>query len=113
MTTNVAWYFYVQQGLWDPNIWLEEYDTLHLLIGHREDIDPRYSEAKNFDHKNIRWLDMTVAMFFRYTWYGSMDIINNHTVIDMDLVNRIWLESKGDHHKFQQAKYLLEHSSDG
>ena len=41
VTTNVAWYFYGQNKLWDPNIWLNDYDTLHLLIGHRKDIDPR------------------------------------------------------------------------
>ena len=110
VTTNVAWFFYVQSGLWDPNIWLYEYDTLHLLIGHREDIDPRYEECKNFDDKNIRQLDMTVAMFLRYTWYGSLDPIGNDTVVDMDAVNRLWVESKGDHHKFQSEKYIFDNS---
>ena len=42
VTTNVAWFFYVNSRRWDPKIWLKEYDTLHLLIGHRKDIDPRY-----------------------------------------------------------------------
>ena len=46
VTTNVAWYFYAQPGLWDPAVWLNEYDTLHLLVGHRRHIDPRYHEAE-------------------------------------------------------------------
>lgn len=111
VTTNVAWFFYVQAGLWDPNIWLHDYDTLHLLIGHREDIDPRYSECRVFDEENVRWLDMTVAMMFRYTWYGSIEPISNGTIIDMDMVNKIWIESQGDHHKFQHGMYILENSS--
>ena len=41
VTTNVAWYFYVNPKRWNPNVWLNQYDTLHLLIGHRIDIDPR------------------------------------------------------------------------
>ena len=41
VTTNVAWWFYVNNRKWDPKIWLKQYDTLHLLIGHRSDIDPR------------------------------------------------------------------------
>ena len=110
VTTNVAWYFYVQAGLWDPDIWLHDYDTLHLLIGHREDIDPRYSECQDFDDENVRWLDMTVAMMFRYTWYGSMEPISNGTIIDMDMVNRIWIESKGDHQRLKHASYILENS---
>ena len=42
VTTNVAWFFYVNPKKWDPKTWLSQYDTLHLLIGHRKYIDPRY-----------------------------------------------------------------------
>ena len=121
VTTNVAWYFYANKRRWSPRTWLHHYDTLHLLIGHREDIDPRlgfiktpcidtsiefrYEEAKVFDDENIKWLDMNVAMFFRYYWYGTFDMIKNGTKINMEEVNRRWLSCDGDHRKFIPIQY--------
>ena len=122
MTTNVAWYFYVIKKRWSPEVWLQQYDALHLLIGHRHDIDPRlvhiyiskvdipdldirYEEAHEFNENNIKWLDMNVPMMFRYYWYGSLDIISNQSTIDMDKVNEHWLKCDGDPSKFDLIKY--------
>ncbi|XP_023320869.1 uncharacterized protein LOC111695693 [Eurytemora carolleeae] len=97
VTTNIAHFFYVEKQLWDPEVWTFYYDSLHLLIGHRPDIDPRYDECTEFTEENIRWLDMSVAMMFRYTWFGSILPISNQTKINMAEVNRRWIQSKGDH----------------
>ena len=32
----------------------------------------RYLECKDFDADNVKELNMSVAMMFRYTWYGSI-----------------------------------------
>ena len=56
-----------------------------------------------FDDENIKWLDMNVPRMFRYTWYGSLDKIDNNTKIDMERVNRAWLNCEGDHSKFVPA----------
>jgi len=105
VTTNVAWFFYVNSRSWDPKIWLNEYDTLHLLIGHRKDIDPRYEEVHNFDEENIKYLNMNVPMMLRYYWFGTFATINNGTVIDMERVNRAWLDSGGIHENFNPIVY--------
>ena len=65
-------------------------------------MDPRYKECEDFDDENIRWLNMTVAMMFRYTWYGSLAPINNDTIIDMERVDKTWIDSKGDHRMLQK-----------
>ena len=124
VTTNVAWFFYVNPKRWNPEVWLNQYDTLHLLIGHRIDIDPRlnnndteqfklivilifrYKEAKVFDDENIKYLDMNIAMMFRYIWYGTFDVMNNGTIVDMDQVNNAWIQAGGDHDKFVAFKYV-------
>ena len=66
----------------------------------------RYDEAKVFDDENIKFLDMNVAMMFRYIWYGTFDIMNNGTLVNMDLVNNAWIQSGGDHTKFVPLEYI-------
>ena len=56
VTTNVAWFFYVNPKKWDPKTWLSQYDTLHLLIGHRKDIDPRYPKCQNIKRAQKSYL---------------------------------------------------------
>ena len=41
VTTNTAWFLYHINVRWEPEEWMSRYDTVHLLIGHREDIDPK------------------------------------------------------------------------
>ena len=49
---------------------------------------------------------MNVAMMFRYIWYGTFDIMNNGTLVNMDLVNNAWIQSGGDHTKFVPLEYI-------
>ena len=65
----------------------------------------RYEEAHNFDEDNIKFLDMNVAMMLRYYWYGTFEPIKNETVIDMERVNRAWLDSGGNHESFKPIQY--------
>jgi len=108
VTTNVAWNFYVRTGLWDPQEWQTNYDSLHLLIGHRSDIDPNYEAYPEITEKNIRWLKFSLPMMLRYFWYGQTDPLQPGEKIDMDLVNRAWLACRGDHRRLQHTKYLLQ-----
>jgi len=97
VSTNVAWFFYVRKEIWKPEQWTKDYDTVHLLIGHRHDIDPRYLECKEFDADNVKEMNMSVAMMFRYTWFGSIHPFPANTSVDMAEVNRQWLLSRGNH----------------
>ena len=66
----------------------------------------RYEEAPVFDEENIKWLDMNVPMMLRYYWYGTFDIIKNGSTIDMDRVNKAWIESEGFHERFLPVDYV-------
>jgi hypothetical protein len=35
----------------------------------------RYKECEEFDHENVRSLNMTVAVMFRYFWYGTVRLV--------------------------------------
>ena len=48
---------------------------------------------------------MNVPLMFRYTWYGTFNKIDNSTKIDMDTVNRAWLDSNGYHDNFVPVVY--------
>ena len=65
----------------------------------------RYEEVHNFDEDNIKFLDMNVATMLRYYWYGTFERINNESIIDMDRVNRAWLDSGGNHESFKPIQY--------
>ena len=66
----------------------------------------RYKEAKVFDDENIKYLDMNIAMMFRYIWYGTFDVMKNGTIVDMDQVDNAWIQSGGNHNKFVTFKYV-------
>ena len=51
---------------------------------------------------------MNVAMMLRYYWYGTFEPIKNETVIDMDRVNRAWLDSGGNHESFKPIQYQIK-----
>jgi len=108
VTTNVAWNFYVRPGLWEPQEWQTNYDSLHLLIGHRSDIDPNYEAYPEITEKNIRWLKFSLPMMLRYFWFGQTEPLQPGEKVDMDLVNRAWLACKGEHRRLQHTKYLLQ-----
>ena len=65
----------------------------------------RYEEVHNFDEENIKYLNMNVPMMLRYYWFGTFSTINNGTVIDMERVNRAWLDSGGIHENFNPIVY--------
>ena len=48
---------------------------------------------------------MNVATMLRYYWYGTFERINNESIIDMDRVNRAWLDSGGNHDNFKPINY--------
>ena len=41
VTTNMAWFLYDIPERWKPEVWMTDYDTVHLLIGHRDYMDPK------------------------------------------------------------------------
>ena len=59
-----------------------------------------------FDDENIKYLDMNIAMMFRYIWYGTLEIMKNGTKVNMDQVNNAWIQAAGDHSRFIPFKYL-------
>ena len=65
----------------------------------------RFHEAEVFDEENIKWLDMNVPLMFRYTWYGTFNKMANTTQVDMEAVNRAWLDSNGYHDNFVPLVY--------
>ena len=65
----------------------------------------RYEEAHDFDEENIKYLNMNVPMMLRYYWYGTFSTIKNGTVIDMEKVNRAWIDSGGVHDNFIPIVY--------
>ena len=48
---------------------------------------------------------MNVPMMLRYYWYGTFSTIKNGTVIDMEKVNRAWIDSGGVHDNFIPIVY--------
>lgn len=48
---------------------------------------------------------MNVPMMLRYYWFGTFATIKNGTVIDMEKVNKAWLDSGGIHENFNPIVY--------
>ena len=48
---------------------------------------------------------MNVPLMFRYTWYGTFHKMDNTTQVDMETVNRAWLDSNGYHDQFVPVVY--------
>ena len=48
---------------------------------------------------------MNVPAMFRYTWYGTMEKMDNKTEVNMERVNRAWIESNGIHANFVPIVY--------